>query len=59
MFPTQNKREFSALEDDLNVDPVLLKSLYEFATAEDRSFLHINLFGSRPVFYKKFDRVIL
>ncbi len=59
MFPTQSKREFKALEDDLNVDPTLLVSLYEFATSEERSFLHINLFGSRPVFYKKFDRIIL
>ena len=53
-----NRKENKALEEDLAVEPELLKRLLEFATM-GRSFLHINLFDNPPKFYKKFDRIIL
>jgi hypothetical protein len=33
--------------------------LYEFATAEPNSFLHISFFGGQPKFHKKFDQIIM
>ena len=61
MFATQNKREFKALEDDLNIERKLLERLYKFATESDegRGFLHINLFKNPPIMYRKFDRIII
>ena len=56
-FRNNNKADFKTLEDDLNIDPKLLEQVYEFATAEPNSFLHINMFNGKAKFYKKFDLI--
>jgi hypothetical protein len=59
VWRTASKKEYQALEEDLAVDPERLRRVYEYATDEPRSFLHINLFdAAHPVFYKRFDRII-
>lgn len=58
-YPTASKKEYAALEEDLAVDADRLKRVYNYATDEPRSFLHINLFdAAHPIFYKKFDRIV-
>lgn len=58
-FRTNNKRELDTLEEDVNVDKNLLHHLYEFATEEPNSFLHISFFGGKPSFFRKFDKIII
>lgn len=58
-FRNNNKADFKTLEDDLNIDPKLLEQVYEFATAEPNSFLHINMFNGKPKYFKKFDLIKL
>lgn len=55
MFRTNNKRELETFYDDINMDKKILEKCYDFATQEANSFLHV----SKPVLYKKFDKIIL
>lgn len=57
-YPTDNAKEFQTLADDWSIDQDRLKKLYDFATEEPNSFLHISFVPRRPVFFKKFDRII-
>jgi len=56
-FPNDNQKEFDTLENEWNIDPKLLKAVYNYATDEPNSFLHISLFGRRPQFFKRFDKI--
>ena len=56
-FRNNNKADFKTLEDDLNIDTKLLEKVYEFATEEPNSFLHVNMFNGKPKYFKKFDRI--
>ena len=56
-FRNNNKADFKTLEDDLNIDPKLLEKVYEFATEEPNSFLHVNMFNGKPKYFKRFDRI--
>jgi hypothetical protein len=56
---TSNQKEYDTLEDDLNVDPKLLKKVYEYSTKEPFSFLHITFNAGQPKFFKKFDPISL
>jgi hypothetical protein len=56
---TSNLKEYETLEDDLNVDSKLLKKVYDYATKEPFSFLHITFNGGQPRFFKKFDPIII
>jgi GTPase SAR1 family protein len=60
LFKTNNKKEYKAIEEDFNVDPDVFKRVYDFATdSAPNSFLHIKFLGGQPVFYRKFDQIIL
>lgn len=59
IFPTDNASEFRTISDDWNIDKDLLKKLYDFATDEKNSFLHISLFGNKKNYFKKFDKIII
>lgn len=59
VFRTDNKTEYDSLERDLAVDPEKFKKIYDFATDSMNSFLHIQLLGARPIYFKKFDRIIV
>lgn len=58
IFHTDNKKEYEAIENDLSVDNDMFKSIYDFATDKMNSFLHIQLCGARPLYFKKFDRIV-
>lgn len=57
-YPTDNEKEFKSLSDDWSIPIERLKSLYDFATNEQNSFLHISFVPRRPAFFKRFDRII-
>ena len=58
-FPTDSRKEFQTLEEELSIDPKLLKSVYDFATDANNGFLHISLCGRKPAFFKKFDKILI
>lgn len=58
-FPTDSRKEFQTLEEELSIDPKLLKSVYDFATDSNNGFLHISLCGRKPAFFKKFDKILI
>lgn len=57
LFSTENRREIESMANDFNLDEDKFKALFEFSTLEPNSFLHVNVFGGKPTFYKKFDRI--
>jgi len=59
LFKMKNKQEIKALKDEIDMDTELFDTIYEDATQENNSFLHINLFQAQPIFYKKFTRYII
>ena len=58
-FKTANKKELDSFLEEQNEDEDKLRRLYEFATAEPYSFLHINTYFSKPRYYKRFDEIDL
>lgn len=58
-FKSHNRLEFKTLEDDVNINDNELKDIYDFATDEPNSFLHISFFGGKPKFFKKFNEIII
>jgi len=58
IFPTDNKLEFNSIENDWAIDKNKLETAYKIATEEPNSFLHISLFGNRPIFFKKYDKIV-
>jgi hypothetical protein len=59
IFRTDNKTEYDAIENDLAVDPVKFKQIYDFATGSKvNDFLHIQMCGAKPIYFKKFDRIV-
>lgn len=61
VYRTENKHELDTIKEDLNIDKEVFDRVYDYATNEPYSFLHVNLSGGkgRPVFYKKFDEIHL
>ncbi len=57
-YPTDNEKEFRSMADEWSIPIERLKRLYDFATDEPNSFLHISFVPRRPAFFKKFDRII-
>lgn len=58
IFKTNNKQELQTIEDSLNLDKKDFENLYNFATYEPNSFLHISFFGGKPKYFKKFDQIL-
>jgi ABC-type phosphonate transport system ATPase subunit len=58
LFRTDNDKEFKAIADDWAINDDLLRKVFDFATEEPNSFLHISFFGGKPVFYKKYDKIV-
>ena len=60
MFANKNRKDINGIIDDLDIEPQLFKELYHFAVEDSPNhFLHINLLGQEPIFYKRFDKIIL
>ena len=59
-YPSHSRQELDTLIKDLSINEKLFKDLLKFATNEKYSFLHINLLhGNEPLFFKKFDRILI
>ena len=59
-FPTLNRREEETLVNEINIDDALFKRLIGFAgDGADHPFLHIKIGEGKPMFFRKFDRIIL
>jgi hypothetical protein len=58
-FGSNNKKEIESMVDDINYDHKTLEELIEFSTKEPHSFITIKLGQGKPLFYKKFSRIIL
>jgi len=56
-FKTSNNKELESFLEEQNEDERVLRRLYEYATDEPYSFLHINNYFSKPVYYKRFDEI--
>ena len=59
-FPTLNRKEEQALINEINIDEDLFQRLIQFAgSGPGHPFLHIKIGSGKPIFFKKFDRIIL
>ena len=59
LFRTENAQEYDAISGDWCIDPKTFHDVWEYATEQPHSFLHIQVCGPRPLFYKKFNRMVL
>ena len=60
IFRTENKHELDTIKEDLAIEKDVFDRVYDFATTEPYSFMHVNLSSGtgRPVFYRKFDKIV-
>jgi hypothetical protein len=59
-FPTLNRLEEQTLINEVNIDDELFKRLIDFAgNGDDHPFLHIKIGDGKPIFFRKYDRIIL
>jgi hypothetical protein len=56
-FPSLNTKEVSTFQEDLNINKELFYKLYNKATDDTNSFLHVNLLNFPPVFYHKYNKI--
>jgi hypothetical protein len=56
-FGSHSKQEIDTMVHDLSVDEKELKKILDFAIQEPHDFLHANLTGARPVFFRRFDKI--
>ena len=54
---TGNKKELDSFLEEMNDDEDKLRALYQFATEDPYSFLWINQYHGKPLYFKKFDRI--
>jgi hypothetical protein len=57
-FASNNRKEVDSLIQDINDDPDKMMTLLKFSTQEPHSFLTIKMGVLKPIFYKKFDRIM-
>lgn len=56
-FHTDNKAELDSFIKEIGTDEYKLMKLYEFATAEPYSFLHINMYSQPIRYFRRFDPI--
>jgi hypothetical protein len=57
-FASNNRKEVQSLIEDINYDADQMMNLIKFSTQEPHSFLTIKMGVLKPIFYKKFDRIM-
>jgi hypothetical protein len=59
-FPSLNRREEATFINEINIDEDLFKRLIHFAgVGADHPFLHVKLGQGKPIFFRKFNRILL
>ena len=56
-FPSLNNHEIKTFQDDINIDKDIFNAIYDYCCDETNSFMHVNLLGTKPKFYRKFEPV--
>ena len=56
-FPSLNNHEIKTFQDDINIDKDIFNAIYDYCCDETNSFMHVNLLGAKPKFYRKFEPV--
>jgi hypothetical protein len=56
-FHTDNKKELDSFVEEMAMDDKKLRMLYEHATGEQYSFLHINMYKTPIQYYRKFNEI--
>lgn len=59
LFGTENQTEYDAIKNDWTIDKNLFENVWNYATREPYSFLHIQVCGVKPLFFKKFNKIVL
>jgi hypothetical protein len=57
IFHSDNRKEIESFIEEIGYDQDILEKLYDFATKEQYSFLHINMYSLPIKFYKRFDLI--
>ena len=57
IYHSDNNQEIESFIKEIGYKEEILRKLYEFSTAEQYSFLHINMYSLPILFYKKFDEI--
>lgn len=55
LWRINNNTEKKGILDEYDIS----EAIFDFATDEINSFLHVNMFGGRPVFFKKFNKIVI
>lgn len=56
-FPSLNTHEIETFQKDINIDKDIFNAIYDYCCDETNSFMHVNLLGARPKFYRKFEPI--
>lgn len=56
-FRTDNKKELQSFVEEMPCNEDVLMKMYQFATKEPFSFLHINMYAPKTRFYHRFDEI--
>lgn len=56
-FRTENEKELNSLLEEVNGNDDVLRQMYEFATFQPYSFLHINMYSQPVKYYSRFDLI--
>jgi len=56
-FRTDNKKELDSFLEEQNGDEDKLRRMYDFATSEPYSFLHVNNYYAAPRYYRRFEEI--
>lgn len=59
LFGTENQTEYDAIKNDWTIDKNLFENVWNYATRDPHSFLHIQVCGVKPIFFKKFNKIVL
>lgn len=59
-FPTINRREEQTLYNEINIDEAMFQRLMSFCSqGDDHPFLHAKLGEGKPIFFRKYDRILM
>jgi hypothetical protein len=58
LFRTENASEYESIREDWSIDRKKFDAVWDYSTDKPNSFLHIVVTGVRPIFFKKFNRII-
>jgi hypothetical protein len=55
LWRVESNTEKKGILDEFSIP----EEVYDYATEQANSFLHVSLFSGKPIFFKKFDRIVI